>query len=406
MKICLINNLFFPGHYTETIALGLAKENDVIVIANKPFSGLGSLRPSVEYLSGIKVYRFYPLNVYRHYPVKNRPLWIRLIWHLIEIWNPHPYFVIKSILRKERPDLIHSFNLIGESTSVYTAIKDTGRPHVHSICDGNLLSPWASLYRNGKMIEFNFFDRQFMKVKRFLSRSVDAMIVESPFMRDIHLRNGYFTGVPFHIIGFPYRMQAGSPKNKDYSQLKILYIGNIAEEKGIFVLLDAFKQLNRNNVVLHFAGRGPDLEELKRRAEGIENVHLHGFVTDEQLADLYRQANITAVPSLCCEAGPASAFIESLPFGTPVVGAIAGGSHQGIIDGVNGRIYEPHDVPALTAILQDLIDNKEKLKKMEDETLKTAEEHRPEKYIASLLGVYRGLTNGSSHKKASGTDRP
>jgi glycosyltransferase involved in cell wall biosynthesis len=129
-------------------------------------------------------------------------------------------------------------------------------------------------------------------------------------------------------------------------------------------------------------------------------------VTDEQLADLYRQANITAVPSLCCEAGPASAFIESLPFGTPVVGAIAGGSHQGIIDGVNGRIYEPHDVPALTAILQDLIDNKEKLKKMEDEMLKTAEEHRPEKYIASLLGVYRSFIDGLSHKKASGTDRP
>ena len=133
----------------------------------------------------------------------------------------------------------------------------------------------------------------------------------------------------------------------------------------------------------------------------MENVLIHGYVTDEQLADLYQEANITVVPSLCCEAGPASAFIESLPFGTPVVGAIAGGSHEGIIDGVNGRTYESHDVDTLTAILQDLIDNKEKLKKMEAEMLKIAEEHRPDKYVASLLGVYRSLINARTHKEAS-----
>jgi glycosyltransferase involved in cell wall biosynthesis len=401
MKICLINNLFFTGHYTEILALGMAKENEVVVIATKPFDGLSSLRSSVEYVNGIKVYRFYPLNVYRHYPMKNRPLWIRLVWQLVEIWNPHPYFVIRSILRKEKPDIIHSFNFIGESTSVYTAIKAAGCPHVHSICDGNLLSPWASLYRNGRMIEFNFFDRLFMQVKRFLSKSIDAIIVESPFMRDIHLQNGFFKNVPFHILGFPCRLSPSRPKSKTYSPFNILFIGNIAVEKGIFVLLDAFRQLNRSNVILHFAGRGPDLEELKKRSQGMENVLIHGYITDEQLADLYQEANITVVPSLCCEAGPASAFIESLPFGTPVVGAIAGGSHEGIIDGVNGRIYESHDVPALTAILQDLIDNKEKLKKMEAETLKTAEEHRPEKYIASLLGIYRSLVNARAHKEAS-----
>lgn len=401
MKICLINNLYFTGHYTETIALGMAQEDEVVVIANEPFSGLDSLRPSVEYVNGIKVYRFYPLNVYRHYPMKYRPLWIRLLWHLVEIWNPHPYFVIKNILKKEKPDIIHSFNFIGESTSVYTAIKAVGCPHVHSICDGNLLSPWASLYRNGKMIEFKFFDRPFMKIKRLLSKSVDAMIVESPFMRDIHLRNGFFKNIPFYILGFPYRLSPTHLKNKSYSPINILFTGNIATEKGIFVLLDAFRQLNRRNAVLHFVGRGPELEELKKRSQGMENVLIHGYVTDEQLADLYQEANITVVPSLCCEAGPASAFIESIPFGTPVVGAIAGGSHEGIIDGVNGRTYESHDVDTLTAILQDLIDNKEKLKKMEAEMLKIAEEHRPDKYVASLLGVYRSLINARTHKEAS-----
>ena len=162
MKICLINNLFFSGHYAEAIAAGLSEENEVVVIATKPFSGLSSLKPSIEYQDNIKIYRFYPLNVYRHYPYRYRPLWIRMLWHLVEIWNPHPYFVIKKILEEEKPDIVHTINLIGMSASVYTAVKGSGYAHVHSICDGALISPWASLLRNGKMINFNFLDRELL----------------------------------------------------------------------------------------------------------------------------------------------------------------------------------------------------------------------------------------------------
>ncbi len=395
MKICLINNLFFSGHYAEAIASGLSQKNEIVVITTKPFSGLSSLKPSIEYQDNMKIYRFYPLNVYRHYPVRYRPLWIRMIWHLVEIWNPHPYFVIRSILKKENSDIVHTINLIGMSTSVYTAVRHSGYPHVHSICDGALISPWASLFRNGKMISFNFFDRQYMKIKRFLSKSVNVVLAESHFMRDIHRRNGYFKNIPFHIFRYPYRLPPTSEKVKTYSPIDILFVGNIAIEKGIFVLLDAFKKLGMNGVNLHYVGKGPDTEDLRKEAQGIDNVCIHGFVSEEDLADMYSQANITVVPSLCCEAGPACAFLESLPFGTPVVGSIIGGSHEGIIDGVNGRIFEPGDSSALTDILQDLIDNQDKLKKMEGEVLKSAEEYRPEKYTENLLAVYRSLKHDS-----------
>lgn len=394
MKICLINNLFFSGHYAEAIATGLSKENEVVVITTKPFSGFGSLKPSIESQDNMKIYSFYPLNMYRHYPIKYRPLWIRLIWHLVEIWNPHPYFIVKKILKKEKPDIVHTINLIGLSTSVYTAVKSSGYPHVHTLPDGALISPWASLLRNGKMVSFNFLDRQYMKIKRFLSGSVNVVLVESHFMQEMHLQNGYFKNCPYYIYPYPTQLYPFKPKSKSYSPIDILFVGNIAYEKGIFVLLDAFKKLDRNDVNLHFVGSGPDLEGLRREINNLSNVYIHGFMGIKGLVKMYRLANITVVPSLCFEAGPL-VLMESLRFGTPTVGSNRGAIPEGIVDGVNGRLFEPGDSSALTDILQDLIDNQDKLRKMEGEALKSAEEYRPEKYIANLLEVYRSLKHGS-----------
>lgn len=397
MKICLINNLFRPygGFYVQAIADELSKENEVVVITTKSFSGLNSLKPSIDSQNNMKIYRFCPLNMYHPYPYKNHPLWMKVIWHLIDIWNPHSYFVIKGIIKKEKPDVVHTLNLTGSSTSVFAAIKAFGCPNIHTLHDGALLSPWVNLVRNGDMVSFNFFDRQYIKIKRFLSKSVDAVISNSHFMLEIHRQNGFFTNCISQVMSYPYRIHPSGLKPKTYTPFNILFVGNVCRDKGIYVLLEAFKNLDRNSVNLHFIGRGTELEDLRREAHGLSNVYIHGFVSDEDLADMYSQANITVVPSLCYEAGPASAFLESLPFGTPVVGSIVGGSHEGIVDGVNGRLFEPGDSSALRDILQDLIDNQDKLKKMGGEVLKSAEEYRPEKYIASLLEVYRSLKYGS-----------
>jgi len=394
MKICLINNLFYVGHYTELIATELSKENEVVVITIKPFSGLSSLKLSIESKDGIKIYRFYPRNIYSQYPPRYRPLLIKPIWHLIDIWNPYSYFIIKKIIKEEKPDIVHTINLSGLSTSVFTAVKASGCPHIHTLTDGALISPWTVLLRNGGMISFNFFDRQFIRIKRFLSKSVNVVLAISRFMRDMHLQNGYFKDSLCYVIDYPYRLHPSTLKPKTYNPFDILFVGNVSQSKGIFVLLDAFKKLNRNGVNLHFVGRGLELENLRREAKGLSNVYIHGFVSDEALADIYSQANITVVPSLSHEAGPPSAFLDSLSFGTPVIGSNRGAIPEGIIDGVNGRLFEPGDSSALRDILQDLIDNQDKLNKMEGEVLKSAEKYRPEKYIANLLKVYEGAKHG------------
>lgn len=402
MKICLITNLFkphgdWPRLYAETITEALLKDNEVIVVTTRPFSGLNSLKPSMEIQDGIKIYRFYPLNIYyQHYPGRDRPLLIKPIWHLIDIWNPHSYSVIKGIIKKEKPDVVHTLNLSGLSTSVFAAIKALGCSNIHTIHDGALLSPWVSLTKNGDMVSFNLIDRQYMKPKRLLAKSVDAVISNSHFMLDLHRQNGFFKNCISQVMSYPYRILPSALKPKTYTPFDILFVGNVCRDKGIYVLLEAFKNLGGNDVNLHFVGRGPELENLRREAHGLSSVHVHGFISEEDLADIYSQANITVVPSLCYEAGPPSAFLESLPFGTPTVGSNRGAIPEGIIDGVNGRLFEPGSSSALKDTLQELIDNRDTLKKMEREVLITAGEYRLEEYIANLLKIYESVKHGVS----------
>lgn len=400
MKICLINNLFqlYEGHqrlYVDMIAEELAKEHKVIVITTSSFSGLKSLKPRIEKRNGIKIYRFFPLILYNHYPYKQRPLPVRIMWHLIDIWNLHPYLIIRNILERERPDIVHSMNLIGMSTSVFSAVRASGCCHVHTTTDGAILSPWANLLRNGKKISFNWLDRLYIKIKKSIVKSPNAVAALSNFMLNTHLKHGYFKNSKKYVIDYPSRFHQQSGKAKSYSPFNILFVGNIISDKGVYVLLEAFEQMGRNNCHLHFVGNGPDLVNLKLKAGSNPSIHIYGNVSDDELIELYSQANVTVVPSLCYEAGKAAAFLESIPFGTPVIISTAGGGHEGVIDGVNGRLFEPNDSLTLKNILLDLIDNREKLRNIEEGAFKSADDYRLDKCIRSFIEIYNEVRYGS-----------
>ena len=122
-------------------------------------------------------------------------------------------------------------------------------------------------------------------------------------------------------------------------------------------------------------------------------MYIHGYVSDDDLAEMYSRANITIVPTLLPEDNPFIS-LESFSFGTPVVASNLDGIPETITDGVNGRLFEPGNSSALKDTLEDLIDNHAKLREMEKEALKSAEKYSPDQHIATLLNIYRSLKHG------------
>lgn len=117
----------------------------------------------------------------------------------------------------------------------------------------------------------------------------------------------------------------GPPPIFDGSKLRIMYVGRINKSKGLFDILEMAKKLNEiapNRVEWEICGSGPDLDLLKARRSqmGLENVILRGWVSLEQLQEVYSRSHISIVPTRSDFAeGLAMTAAEAILSGRPVL---------------------------------------------------------------------------------------
>ena len=153
IKVAIISYLFEKEHggaaiSSQLIAKGLASHGvDVTVITTHPYKKL-----NIDHQEGIKIYRFFPKNLYWVAKKGDHPYWKRILWQLFDIWNSHSYSMLKHLLRKEKPDLIHINKLRGLSPSVWSAAKACNIPIIQTCRDYEIMSPEGTLSgRGGKM---------------------------------------------------------------------------------------------------------------------------------------------------------------------------------------------------------------------------------------------------------------
>lgn len=143
----------------------------------------------------------------------------------------------------------------------------------------------------------------------------------------------------------------------------VLYFGRYSKEKGIETMLKVCKELSEIPFV--FAGNGP----LESEVNKMGNIENKGFQTGEDLQKLIQNAKFSIFPSECNENCPFS-VMESLIYGTPVIGARIGGVPELIEDGKNGYLFQSGNEKELTEKIQYLWEDKAVLQKMTEECRK------------------------------------
>ena len=136
----------------------------------------------------------------------------------------------------------------------------------------------------------------------------------------------------------------------------LLYVGRIAPEKGLDVLLKAVKTLNHwgTSFKLILVGDGPSREKLE--AMGIDNVLFLGYKTGRELQEIYASADLFVFPSTTETFG--NVVLEAMCSGLPVVAARAGGVKDNVIDMYNGMTFQPGDHLDMARAINMLIHDK------------------------------------------------
>lgn len=363
MKICLINNLFDPyviggaEIYVKKIADNLSKNHEIIVITTKPYKNFKDLLFSCEKKDNLKIYRFYPFNLYHSYTVNNQPVWLRPFWHLIDIWNIHSYYVIKKILKKEQPDIVHTHNISGFSTSTFSVIKKLKIPQIHTLHDYQLLNPWAPLFRNSKIIrKFSFFEKIFCSIKKLFCQSICAVTAPSHFVITMHKKYGFFKNSK------TIRLFLGIEKNQRITSkpiketINITFFGQLVVHKGIKPALEAFNKIDNNKLKFFVAGAGPLLKELQRQYKNNKKIKFFGFLDGKKKENLWSNTDILIVPSIWYENSPVTIY-EGFKHRVAIIASDIGGIPELIHNNLNGLLFKPNDIADIQNKILELVNN-------------------------------------------------
>jgi glycosyltransferase involved in cell wall biosynthesis len=171
-----------------------------------------------------------------------------------------------------------------------------------------------------------------------------------------------------------------------------LYVGRLAAEKGVDVVIEAYRraeaELPRGSTRLVIAGAGP--EEQRIRASAPEGTVFLGFLERETaLPALYASADAFAFASTTETLG--LVVLEAMASGLSVVATPAGGVAEHLRDGENGIAYPANDIAACAAAMVRLATDGELSVKLRSGARQTAEALSWSKELDRLDARYRHL---------------
>jgi glycosyltransferase involved in cell wall biosynthesis len=167
-----------------------------------------------------------------------------------------------------------------------------------------------------------------------------------------------------------------------------LYAGRLSPEKGVALLLDAWRELP-GAPELTIAGTGPEEPALRERARGIAGVRFLGEVPRERVSELLAAAAFAIAPSLCYEAFPVAAA-EAMASGRALVGSDAGALAELVEHGRSGLLFRSGDKESLAAACRLLLEDGALVASLGREArARYADELAPERSTARLLALYR-----------------
>lgn len=256
-----------------------------------------------------------------------------------------------------------------------------------------------------------FFPRRYVRFKiakhtNFYYNSVDQVITPSEAAMRWLQRHSVVR--PIHVI------PTGAPDSQilDRSEIRqqlhidpnhkvLLYVGRIAPEKNLSLLLEAVAIAMREDsgLRLWLVGDGPYRKTCVEHARQLgigDRVHFVGYVPRSEVdryyaaADLFVFSSITETQGLVVQ--------EAMGFGLPAVAVAGGGASDSIVEGVNGFVVR-NDAADLGGAILKTVQNEDLLARLSAGASRTVRNYTARDMAERVADVYREAIGAAAAPK-------
>ena len=335
------------------------------------------------------------------------------------IYNLRSGSILQQKIIEFRPDIIHVHNFVPlASPSIFFVAKRNNVPVVLTLHNYRLICPSATLFYDHGIYERSIrslfpFDAVMKGVYRNSRLQTAGLAAMTSFHNIIGTWktkvNTFIVLTEFakskfkeSVLGLTEEKFALKPNfvadpgiGNELRDDFFLFIGRLTEEKGIDVLLNAFKHCDHKLVII---GDGPMREKVEVVVHENSNIEYLGFQQKALIMDRLKKSRALLFPSIWYEGFPIT-ILEAFATGTPVIGSKIGGVAEIIRDRKNGLHFEAGSKDDLIRAMNDLNDTQ--LAKTLGENARSTylERYTPELNYKLLMDIYQKTIHSALNTK-------
>lgn len=342
--------------------------------------------------------------------------------HAPPVPDPETVRDLRAVVESFRPDVVHAHNWLGRSflplkkrsgARFVVTLHDCGRACAQGrmMYRGETLCPGAGL-RGCARCTLAYFGP--LKGLLTLEGNEFGRALETPLV-DLYLPVSTAVadanrlaeaGVPYEVVpNFAGEPPARTPQDTPGldtlpAQPFILQVGDIVPDKGVHVLLEAYRRIGPPPPLV-LAGRDPS----RLAADPPPGVVVTGPLPPAAVAEAWRRSLFGTAPSLCLDASP-TVTLEAMAAGRAVVASARGGLTDQVVDGRTGILVEPGDPDALAAAMRSLLADgaaRERLGAAGRARFESV--FRSDVVVARIAALYDELLGASTRARSATTGR-
>lgn len=337
---------YYPPHigglenYAEELHQNLSAKGNQITVFTSYLPATGK---KIEKKQGVTIIRYPAFEIISGYPLPS--IWKFEFWRQWKKIKSSNFDIVVSMVRFFIQPLMALF---------YAKTKKIPLIHIEHC---------SNYVKNRLIISIiaKFFDKT---LGRFiLVRANKIIAVSKPVALFIKVLANKSSSIIYR--GMPFSEIDGiSPKydlRERFKEKKIItYVGRVFYGKGIIHLLEAIKNINRNDIALVIVGDGPERKNLEKYAKKNNlngQVLFYGSVPFKEAISILKVSDIFINPSY--SEGLPTSIMEAGACGRAIIATDVGGTSEIIINERSGIIIKPYSTKLLEDALKRLLDNPE-----------------------------------------------